>query len=292
MQPWTNTGPWRVSGWEVRVECLPRPRLVASRDGRDLPALPEGVRRHPDLSWIRLSLAAVREHWRGMRQLLEEAMIAQAPFGPADLALLAADPVGRAMAASLLLDQRGIQGGWLPEDGLLDTTAGDLVTIGPPLRVVHPVLLGEEACLAAVRWLLRRGLYQPFRQVRRQCYRPEGEELRAPATTRAAGATIRWDQARAILQGRGWTRVTKTRAERPYAGVRAFLEFRSPAERGFSRENVVTGRLFFQPSGAEPDDRGSPGLPLADVPPIVFSEALRDSLLAAGAARVRERDWT
>ena len=68
------------------------------------------------------------------------------------------------------------------------------------------------------------------------------------------------------------------------AGLTAHVEFRTPATRGFSREEVLIGRIFFLPTGEQVVNKGAPGMRVEQVHGIVFSEALRDVSLAAAVA--------
>ena len=83
--------------------------------------------------------------------------------------------------------------------------------------------------------------------------------------------------------------------EASYKLTRACLEvcaqFRNPVSRNFSNEDVVLARIFFLPRGEQVVNRGNPGLPVERVPPVVFSETLRDVGLIATVARRDESTW-
>jgi hypothetical protein len=155
--------------------------------------------------------------------------------------------------------------------------------------VAHPARLEARGKLRDWdRWLSRRWVRQPFKQIRRELYVPNADDLRCRTfSDRFAGECVRWDQTRALLEGRGWYRVTKTGAERTFTRARltAHLEFRTPASRGFSTEQVVLGRVYFLPRGEQSQSRANPGSPLDRVPVVLFSETLRDVALVAQVAR-------
>lgn len=281
-------GPWQVEGYQVEIDTTGRARLVASRDGNRLKALPQAVRDSGEIAWLRLSLQAIQSHQRELRNLLETAMVEDISLPAEDLAALALDPAGRAMLGGLLVETGGVTGRPLPEGWLLETLEGDLFPLGAPARVVHPAILHQRGTLERWNgWLNRCWFPQPFKQVRRELYLPKTEEQETRFYSRRyAGDCVRWDQARALLEGRGWNRVTKSSAERRFRGARltAYLEFRTPATRGFSREQVLLDRVYFLPSGEQVTNRARPGIDLDRVPPVVFSEALRDVALAASVA--------
>jgi hypothetical protein len=281
-------GPWEVAGHSVEIQVVPKVRLVASRDGERLNAIPAAVRESGDYAWMKVAVHAAEQHFRDVRLLLENAMAEQIPLTSHDLALLALNPISRGMLGGLLLRASGVVGRpWL-DDWLLETVQGDLVSLQAPALVVHPVDLERDGTLPAWdRWLNRATSHQPFKQIRREIFVPNAQDLAAGTTSdRYAGEVIRWDQARALLEGRGWYRVTKSGAEKvsARAGITSHLEFRTPATRGFSKEDVVINRAFFLPRGEAPVSKANPGMPLTEVPPPIFSESVRDVGLIAQVA--------
>lgn len=293
MTPYELYGPWEVEGYQVEIDVSGGVRLVASRDGQRLKALPAAVRASGDLAWMKLALEAATQHFRQLRTLLENAMIEAIPLSGDDLAGMALDPVGRAMLNSVLVQVESTVGRPSLDDWSLESRQGDFFRLGFPAVVVHPATLHAAGTLEGWdRWLSARWFKQPFKQIRRELYLPNADERRTRFfSDRFAGETIRWDQARALLEGRGWYRVTKTGAERVFhrAKLTAYVEFRTPMSRGFSNEDVVTGRIFFLPRGEQVVNRANPGIQLDKVPPRLFSEALRDVNLAARVAN-REQD--
>lgn len=294
MSPAELYGPWEIEGYQVRVDFSEVPRLRAARNDQDLKTLPPAVRASEEMAWLRLSLQAAQDHYRSLRDLLENVMVEEIPLPAEDLAMLALDPVGRLLLGRILLERDGIVGLPVVEDWLWETLQGDLLRLEAPLRVAHPVRLERAGSMAGWdRWLNNRWFRQPFKQIRRETYRPNVEEQVAGGySARYAKTVVRWDQARAILEGRGWRRVTKMSAERVFlrAKLTAHVEFRTPATRGFSREHVMLGRIYFLPTGEQVVNRGSPGLLLERMPPILFSEALRDVGLVSRAASVLPED--
>lgn len=290
-----DSGPWSVAGYEVRIDFeRSSVRLVASRDGEPLKALPEPVRHSGDMAWIRLALQAAQEHFREIRRLVEQAMIEGIPLSEQDLALLAVDPAGRPFLGRLLFDMGGVVGRPLPDDWLFETIDGDLMQLRGPGRFVHPMELVRTGTLHRwERWLNRQPFRQPIKQIRREIYQPDADDLDPGTYSRRFSDTcVRWDQARALLEGRGWYRVTKAGAEKIYRRERltAHVDFRTPASRGFSKYDVVLSRSYFLPMGEQVSNRANPGLSLTNVPPILFSETLRDiGLVARVAGRDAER---
>jgi hypothetical protein len=287
-------GPWEVEGYQVEIDCTNGVRLAVSRNGSRLKAVPAAVRESGDYAWIQVTLDAATQHRRHLKALLENALSEQLPLSSEDLAMLALDPIGRGMLGALLVNADRTVG--LPVLDLwgLETLRGEVVQFTTPVTLVHPAQLHAAGTLEEWdRWLGRRYLTQPFKQIRRELYLPnEGDRQTRSFSDRFAGEVVRWDQGRALLEGRGWHRVTKTGAERHYRRARltAHVEFRNPVSRNFSNEDVLLARIFFLPLGEQVVNRGNPGMPVERVPPIVFSETLRDVGLVATVAR-RETEW-
>jgi hypothetical protein len=287
-------GPWDIAGYQVRIDCAEGVRLAVERDGKELKAVPAAVRNSGDYAWISISLEAATQHRRHLRQLLENALSEEIPLSGEDLAMLALDPVGRPMLERILVCANGLVGLPVLDIWALELLNGDMVRLEAPVRVVHPADLHLARNLEDWdRWLGRRWFKQPFKQIRRELYLPnEGERNTRSFSDRFAGEVVRWDQARALLEGRGWYRVTKAGAERQYQTrkLAAHIEFRNPVSRDFSAEDVVIKRVFFLPRGEQVVNRGHPGMDVEQVPPVVFSETLRDVGLIAVVAR-RESGW-
>lgn len=281
-------GPWPVAGCELRIDFSPKVQLVATRAGELLRGLPPEVRASGEMAWIRLALQAAAEHRRVLKQLLEDAMVQEIPLGSGDLALLASDPAGAPMLAGLLVEAGGVVGLPHAAEGGLETLAGAGEPLAAPFLVPHPARLAAAGTLAEwKRWQSARWLRQPFKQLHRELFlRDEHEPPTAASTSRFGGCRVRWDQARALLEGRGWYRVTGTGAERIYerAGLTAYLEYRPTSGPLSPGATVLLHRIYFLPTGERAGSQANPGLPLVDVPAIVYSETLRDAGLVAEVA--------
>jgi hypothetical protein len=238
---------------------------------------------------MKLALEAAEQHYRELRALFENAMAQEIPLSADDLALMALNPLGRALLGNLLVRVEGTVGRPLLEEWLLETLGGDLLRFSGPAVVVHPIELDRAGTLEHWdRWLNRAPIKQPFKQIRRELFFPNANDRAAGTfSDRFAGSVVSWDQSRALLEGRGWYRVTKSGAEHIFAraGLTAHVEFRTPATPGFSREDVVINRIFFLPRGEQVQNQRNPGMPVGEVPPRLFSETLRDVGLIAQVAR-------
>lgn len=281
-------GPWEVGGYQVRLEFARGVRLAVSRDGAPVAGLPRTVRESGDLAWMRVVLGAAAQHRRLLKALLEDGMVEGRPLSEEDLAALALDAVGAQLLGALVIETGGAVGLPRTETWMLEGPEGEQSPLDAPARVVHPLRLESEGTLLGWRrWLAQEGIRQPFKQAYRELFAPAPRDLETETFSETfAGARARWDQGRALLEGRGWYRVTKTGAERIFrrAGLTAHLELRAGAVHLRAREVVTLGRVFWLAWRELPVNRASPGMPVAEVPPEVFSESMRDVALVAQVA--------
>jgi hypothetical protein len=166
---------------------------------------------------------------------------------------------------------------------------------GATVGLWHPVGRPADEVLAWRDWLERHDVRQPFKQAHREVYRMTAdEEATRVYSNRFAGHVLRQHQFHALAAQRGWRDTLRmarddtaapARRELPEWGLR--VEFWiAPADDGETFESgayrqVVTDQIRFYPltGPAQP-------VPLDRVPPLVFSEILRDVDIAVGIASV------
>jgi hypothetical protein len=155
------------------------------------------------------------------------------------------------------------------------------------LRLAHPDdLLRRGDWSAWQRECFRAERVQPFKQLFRELYPLSEAERGTRLSRRYAGHQVQPRQALALLGGRGWV-------ARPEEGVsRTFHEEGLTARLGFQE-------AFFTPGRRGGADAGGAGLhrkgewtelELDEIPPRVFSEAMRDLDLVVSVAHQRGVD--
>ncbi|GAA5060004.1 hypothetical protein HNP84_004988 [Thermocatellispora tengchongensis] len=162
-----------------------------------------------------------------------------------------------------------------------------------PVRLWHPIDKPVEEVRAWRDHLLGLGLRQPFKQAFREVYVLTPAEERAyDRSRRFSGHLLRYGQAKALLTERGWTGMSLGHWGPEYGsgeaeavkewpgGLSACWDFdldpdSAPGD-GFGTASIcLSGVLrFVSPRGEV--------VPLAEVPPLTLSEALRDADLAVG----------
>jgi hypothetical protein len=207
-------------------------------------------------------------------------MTAQDAFTAADFEALGRHPVVAPMLGRLV---------WVTADGVTlmrgRGTAGDLAAkaVDGPLRIAYPGdMVADGTWVAWQERLFKREIRQPFKQVFRELYvLTAAERESGPESRRFEGHQVQPRQAAALLRGRGW--VTSQDS--------------SAASRAFHRHGYVA-RVSFAGGLLTPVEAGLPALegvyftrpgewlpqPLEVVPPIVFSETMRDVDLVVSVA--------
>ncbi|MEX2984474.1 DUF4132 domain-containing protein [Streptomyces sp. C36] len=204
-------------------------------------------------------------------------------------------------------------------DGAWRTPAGDAVTAGPdaPVELWHPAVREPAEVLAWREWLEQHGVTQPFKQAHREVYLlTDAERATRVYSNRFAAHVLRQHQFHSLAAVRGWNNKLRlcvddsyppATRELPEWGLRA--EFRVDGVEDRTGADITasgsylwlsTDQVRFYPVGAplHTAHAGSgdyrPGwnetpvepIPLAEIPPLVLSEVLRDVDLFVGVASV------
>ncbi|WP_040834997.1 DUF4132 domain-containing protein [Nocardia brevicatena] len=266
------------------------PALSVGRAGKALKSVPPAVRADPGYRRLRDHQERLRDQARRMRTGLVERLVATAgTLAPDELARLLSLPAAAAMLPALL---------WRDRAGVIDLL--DRVDITGPVTAVHPVELLERRVLAD--WqaeIMRRRIRQPVKQAFREVYLvgPAEREM-ADVSHRFAGHTVDGRVAGRLLSGRGWLthgeydnhQATRDVGDGLIAALRC--DFHGHLGKG----NAIVGEVRFLTKGHRAPDRypaiGGKPVPMTDVPPVVFSEVMRDldlvvSVAGAGPAEFR-----
>ncbi|MFC7761856.1 DUF4132 domain-containing protein [Catellatospora bangladeshensis] len=261
---------WQLGDYTVAVVLDgPDPVITVTSAGKPLKTVPKQVRSDARYTASREHQDLLRDQARRMRAGTMERLVAGGgALAPADLARLRRLPAGAAMAAGLL---------WQDASGGIGFL-GD-VDAGGPVTAVHPYHLFQAGELA--RWqaeVVRRRLRQPVRQAFRELYLLTPPEREAgDASARFAGHVVSGRVAARLLSGRGWHthhEYADHQATRPAGALTAALSCDFHGYWGMGE--VEVGRVRFL--------SGKDAVPLAEVPPVVFSEVMRDLDLVVSVA--------
>lgn len=193
-------------------------------------------------------------------------------------------------------------------EGILVTSDGAEVPIPvgdeTEVRLWHPVHATADEVRAWRQLLIDRRLVQPVKQAFREIYvLTPAEEATRDYSNRFAGHVFQQEQARALLKGRSWAPV-------PLAPWDDGIDH-GIARREYPQADgrVVRAEFFFDADGSELTRNGmfcfcasdqvrffgsadGDALPLTSVPPLTFSEAMRDIDLVIGVTSIgADPEW-
>ncbi|MFE6420122.1 DUF4132 domain-containing protein [Streptomyces enissocaesilis] len=291
-----------------------------SATGKAVKSVPAAVRRdHPEaLKELKTAVKDIDKMLGAQAERLDRQFLARRTWSYAAWRERCLDhPLVGTLARRLLWTVDGTPVGFA--DGALRTLADDPVEHGTEVTLWHPV--GREAAevVAWRDWLERHAITQPFKQAHREVYLlTDAERATGTYSNRFAAHIVRQHQFHSLAAVRGWRNKLRlcvddeappATRELPEWGLRAeywiegdgeeygvdttdsgsylrlrtdqvrFYPIDAPANSAHCCGGAYTMRLR---DGAEPVEP----LPLADVPPLVLSEVLRDVDLFVGVASV------
>ena len=287
-----------IGGYSVKLSITSgKVKVTAYGQRGPLRSIPRSVRAAPIFAEVRTAREELTKRYERFRKRLETAMVNGLPYPGRHFRLLLANPVFRNLAERLVLRGDGrevmLSGG---KEGLSprEESASALVERAEEIEIAHPCSLLAAGSLD---WwqerLTEERVAQPFKQCFRELYLPSPEELAGESSLRFAGHLVRPLQAGALLRTRGWS-PGGGRAKRKWlpSGLHArfswALHVPDLGRRVFGRgedDPVPTGEIGFTGS----DHRA---VPLSEVPPVVYSETMRDVDLVVSIAAAGELGFT
>ena len=286
---------WDIVGYRVRLAVAAGEVKVQvySRE-RPLAGVPSRVRQDGRWQEVCESRARLSDSYRHFRQRFEQAMVEGARWTGRDFALLLASPVVRSLVARLVLVVDGEPMLWAQLDPAAEPEALAGAESARQVGVAHPIGLLVSGWLEA--WqerVIQERVAQPFKQVFREVYLPAQREREDTSCSRFAGHPLETRQAFALLRQRGYApRRGAAIKEWMGYGLRAHIQWAAPDEpvgkllgRATESVPVTSGAIWFE--------EGLGGrLSLSAVPPVVFSETLRDADLLVSRAAAGELGFT
>jgi hypothetical protein len=276
-----------------------RPQLTfLNPDGKELRSTPAAAREnHPeDLRQLRGERGSLDKTLKAERRRLESMLAAEMAWGYADWQpLYLGHGVTRAIAGALLwsIDGQAL----LPRGDALVDAAGRQhePSSNAEVRLWHPLDAERTEALTWRRFLIDEQIVQPYKQAHRETYVlvPAEEETRT-YSNRFAGHVLRYPQVYALQKERGWSGNALgpwdggfdagLRLELADTGLIAefWIESVDQDFEGPLAELCTTDQVRFYRADAEAEG----AMPLADVPPRAFSEAMRDVDLFVSVASI------
>ena len=159
-------------------------------------------------------------------------------------------------------------------------------------RLWHPSVSDLQTVLHWRCWLEDRGIRQPFQQAHREVYLVTDAERQTGASNRFAGHVLRQHVFVALCESRGWTfrLMGQWDSHNTPANLMPQFALRVEYEVDFPRdESEVSGHyiyLLIRTGAVRFLEAAGVACPLESVPPVVFSEMMRDLDLFTGVASI------
>lgn len=263
--------------------------LVLEQGGKRRKTVPKALAKEERYRDRKELVQELKELKRRSRESLERAMVGCASFQREELEALWEHPVLAPMLCTLVWTD-GAHNGFLRqwEQGLRLEQLDGTCLPADGLRVAHPHDLKTAGDWTDYMHLLyEKQLIQPFKQVFREYYPMTAEERQERTISRRyAGHQVQPQRTLALLKQHGWTVDREEGLQKIFYAqnlmvrIYAMADWFSPAE--IEAPTLETVEFFDRTTGGS--------IPLEQVPPILFSETMRDLDLVVSVAHVGEVD--
>lgn len=265
----------------VQISDEGKSEIKLIRAGKELNSLPAKLKKHSYVDELKTVHKKLKDQYTRSRIMLEQAMEDCIRFKETELSKLMKNPVVWPLLKNLVFTSNGRIGFYT--DGLLITADSVCIplTQEDELRIAHPIDLYANGNWHAYQKLLfDKAIRQPFKQVFRELYIPTSEEAKATQSRRYAGNQIQTRKTVSILKGRRWIADYENGLQKVYykdniiASIYAMADWFSPADIEAPTLEFVCfhNRKDFTP------------MKISEVPPVIFSEVMRDVDLAVSVA--------
>lgn len=288
---------WTIGSYQIQIALEGAQAAVqVSRAGRVLKSIPQEVRASEVYKGeVKESLTRLRAHVSRIKKgLLERLLETGESLNIDEFSRLLAMPTARALLSRLIwIDAEGTTGLLDPEAVTLSGPDGMLREPVAPLAVAHPYHLLQAGTLSQwQRAIVHRRIVQPIKQAFRELYvLTPAEQQTVTYSQRFAGHHLNGAVALRLLASRNW-RIRWRHSDDPVvyktvSGIRAVFELSHSghylSEPG---SEAITGLLFFEHAQSSFFEPGR--VPLAEVPPLIFSEVMRDADLVVSVAQTAQ----
>uniref|UniRef100_UPI00406D1463 DUF5724 domain-containing protein n=1 Tax=Paenibacillus sp. FSL R7-0345 TaxID=2954535 RepID=UPI00406D1463 len=254
--------------------------------GKQLKSVPTRFKKHEYIEALRETRSELTGQYRRARVELERSMEAGSSFTLQEISSLSCNPVLAPLLRTLVLRSGTALGYFKPDAGTLAAPSGEEAVIAPDaeLYIAHPLDLYNSGQWSAYQKdLFDRQIRQPFKQVFRELYLPNADELAsATVSQRYAGHQVQPRKTVALLRERQWTVSYEEGLQKVYYAANLIVRLYAMAD-WFSPADTEAPAL----ESVEFIDRKTyKNVPLDQVPPLIFSEVMRDVDLVVSVAHV------
>lgn len=262
--------------------------IAVEKEGKRLKTIPKNVAKNEMVLTLKEIVKELKEQKRRAKECLEKAMVESTEFGVEELTKISSNPVLRPLLVALVWND-GNRNGFLTDDAgrlCLRELCGTehIIAAEAKLRIAHPYdMMQTGEWSGYMKLLYQQQKVQPFKQIFREYYPiTEDERQEKTVSRRYAGYQVQPQKTVALLKGRGWT-----------------VDYEEGLQKVFYKENLIV-RMYALADWFSPADIEAPTLevirfynrdtyecvPLEQIPPILFSETMRDIDLVVSVAHV------
>ncbi len=280
----------KIEGFElsVTVDAFGKPAIrTLKEDDTELKDVPTKLKKHAYVDELKEAVKVFRDQFRSVRENFEKAMGHETEFTVEELSNLSQNPVIKPIIEKLVYHHEKTFGFF--SDSVLndvDGKEGAKKKLQPTDRLIiaHPVHLFEAKTWKPFQKIVfEREIVQPFKQVFRELYLPNADEIKAKTCSRRyAGHQVQPTKTVALLKGRNWTIDPDLGFQKVFYKLDVLIRLYCYAD-------------WFTPSDVEPptiekiefvDRKTFETIPLEKIPPVIFSEIMRDLDLVVAVAHV------
>lgn len=281
--------PKEIEGVELYVHISEegKSEIKQLKAGKELNSIPAKLKKHPYVEELKAVHKKLKDQYVRSRIMLEQAMEDCTRFEENELHKLMQNPVIWPLLKNLIFTNNEQNGFYA--DGQLIAADGVCLPLNPTdkLRIAHPTDLYRSGNWHDYQQLLfNKAIRQPFKQVFRELYVPTPEETEAKQSRRYAGNQIQPQKTVAVLKGRRWIADFDNGLQKIYykeniiATIYALADWFSPADIEAPTLEYV---CFYNRKDYKP-------MTISEIPPVIFSEVMRDVDLAVSVAHAGSVD--
>lgn len=260
--------------------------IVMEKGGKVIKTVPKNLAKNEIILERKAVAKELKEQKRRSKESLERSMTDSVEFETAELLNIIHNPVLAPMLKKLVWISGDATGFISLSDDKLVLVSCDGVMEEPKenLRIAHPYDLKTTGVWADyMHYLYQNKIIQPFKQVFREYYPiTDDEKQEKTISRRYAGHQVQPQRTVALLKGRGWT-----------------VDYEEGLQKVFYKEDIIV-RMYaladwFSPADIEAptletveffDRKNGKNISLEEIPPILFSEVMRDLDLVVSVAHV------
>lgn len=275
-----------IDGYEVTlvIDGL-SPTLHIRKAGKTLKTAPPAIRKHADFVALKAQQTQLKDQIARFCRTLEAMMSSGETLALDELKPLLNMPAVRLLLEQLIVQVDDAALGWLDSATLTVTDLeGRQHTAAKTLRIAHPFHLFSAGQLSA--WqkdVVSHRRVQPFKQAFRELYLlTPAEKDSSLWSNRFAGHRLKSNVAARLLQARNWSTssVEDIYYESKEHGIYALFNFLETGHYLSETEHFIFDTIAFY--------RDQKAIPLEHVPPLLFSEVMRDADLLVSVAHAAD----